>query len=172
MEQVRPKYDRVSRALHWLSAFVIIWAAFSGIYIASMSVNEHWRQVIGEFNVSLTTVFIPFFIWRVTNILCKKAPPYGSMLSDNQVLVAKIAHLFMYVLITIVLVTGVLMMPHEFSVFGVFKVPQLIHNEIALDKFKHVHFISSQMLAAAVLLHVLAVAKHEFNGNSVLRRMF
>ena len=58
-------YSRQRVWLHWLSAVVIIWTLASGFYVASVQVPAQLKQTVALFNVSLTTVFIPFFIWRL-----------------------------------------------------------------------------------------------------------
>ena len=56
------KYSTQQIILHWLSAIIIIWATLSGFYVAFCHPDQPVKEWIGFFNVSLTTLFIPFFI--------------------------------------------------------------------------------------------------------------
>ncbi|CAK9886650.1 MAG: hypothetical protein XXXJIFNMEKO3_03095 [Candidatus Erwinia impunctatus] len=56
------KYSWQQVVLHWLSAIIIIWATISGFMIFFLQPAQEIKDIIGFFNVSLTTVFIPFFI--------------------------------------------------------------------------------------------------------------
>ncbi|WP_235515057.1 cytochrome b/b6 domain-containing protein [Erwinia sp. Leaf53] len=71
------KYAWQQVVLHWLSAVVIIWATITGFYAAMFETTPEIKEWIGFFNVSLTTVFIPFFILRVYYLLKLGKPHEG-----------------------------------------------------------------------------------------------
>ena len=155
--------------LHWLSAAIILWALASGFYVAFNPVSastEHW---IGSLNVSLTTLFIPFFVWRAW-LFFYELEPRGTALSGSKRL-ASAVHALIYLVIGVVLVTGVLMMKSAISVFGLVRFPQPLADPTLIELANTVHTLSCVVLSMLVALHLCAVLWHEFSGRRVVRRM-
>lgn len=165
------KYDPTSRLLHWLNAAVILWATISGLLISFGFITSTFKHAIAEFNVSLTTVLIPFFVWRIVNTIRKPRPGYKAPLSDMHITLAHAMHITLYALTAVVLISGVLRMTAPFSVFHIVTLPNLVSTPSLLDSFDTLHIFSCRLLAVCVLLHVLAVIKHHMNGVNVLSRM-
>lgn len=80
-------------------------------------------------------------------------------------------HLLLYFTITVVLVTGVLMMERPIVVFDWFTLPQPLESPLLTGTFNTVHIASCVVLAGLVSVHILAVIKHALTGRSVLGRM-
>ncbi|WP_166367156.1 cytochrome b [Pseudomonas akapageensis] len=161
------KYSSAQIALHWLSAFIILWSLIAGSCVALFNVSEGARLTFTALNISLTTLFIPFFVVRVclrVNHLCKYKFGAGEWLPT-------FVHNLIYLVTAIVLVTGVLMMNRPIVVFGWSATHQLITNPHLLRGFHAAHQQSTAMLGFLVVLHVLAVVKHEMGGNRILKRM-
>ena len=166
---MKVKYNRCQVMLHWLSAIIIIWALISGFYVALFDVNQQLKDMIGFFNVSITTVLIPFFVLRIiVMILSRHVIAKGVSAKDYKL--AKIMHLLMYIIISVVLVSGVLMMDRPVSVFGAISFPQLLIVPFALDLWFVIHKYSCIVLLLLVVLHILSVIKHHFNGNKILKK--
>ncbi|WP_192483923.1 MULTISPECIES: cytochrome b [Cysteiniphilum] len=164
------KYNKWQVILHWFSAVIIIWALITGFYVALFDVSQEVKAAIGFFNVSITTVLIPFFILRVIVMLCSRKVEDSNLSNHNHKL-AKAMHFSLYVVIAIVLLSGVLMMDRQINVFGVLFFPQLIHSPIALNIWFDLHKYSCIALSILVLLHILAVIKHYVNGHKILKKM-
>lgn len=160
-------YSSVRVFLHWLSASIIIWATLSGFGVALLPKGDALRQWIEALNPQLTTLFIPFFVWRFW--LHLKAPEHAA--TSVQATLARVTHSALYLLIGGVLITGVLMMTHPVIFLTLIPMPQLIHSSAALAQLQSVHHMFCALLAALVILHVLAVIKHQVTGRSVLYRM-
>ncbi len=118
MKKIFDKYDITARLLHWISALVILWAAISGFYLTSLNNDESIKHQIAELNVSITVVFIPFFFWRVIHRIKHGIPSYGNLLSEREVKIARAMHILLYTLVTVVLLSGILMMKKDFTVFN------------------------------------------------------
>jgi cytochrome b561 len=73
--------------------------------------------------------------------------------------------------VSIVLVTGVLMMDRPINVFGLVEIPQPLGNSFLIAQFTTVHVWACGVLSALIALHVGAVIVHEICGRRVLRRM-
>lgn len=128
------------------------------------------KQWVAFFNVSLTTVYIPFFLLRIWYAIA-----HGK--SEEKTLTAKEArlahwgHLALYINISVVLITGVLMMDRSINVFNVFLIPHPVTDLQLLILFKQVHVFSCLSLALLIVGHVLAIVKHRFCGHNILKRM-
>jgi cytochrome b561 len=142
----------------------------SGMYVAAVEVAPPVKEAITSFNVSLTTVFIPFFAWRVWHALATPRPPHTQIGRLNQ-RIAAMAHLSLYVLVVVVQVSGVLMMDREYSLFGLFMMPKLMPDAAINEHFAYIHKMACRLLAGLVLVHVLAVVHHGMRGRDILSRM-
>ncbi|PVZ19837.1 MULTISPECIES: cytochrome b [unclassified Pseudomonas] len=159
-----PRYSPLRRALHWLSALMILWATLSGFGALALAADAPLRLWVEQFNPQVTSVFIPFFAWRC--VLRWKAAA-----TDDSERVAHVVHLALYGVTGAVLITGVLMMSHPVRMFSLFTLPELIHDSAWLARLHQWHHAACMALAALVSLHVLAVAWHHLNGRRVLARM-
>ncbi|RZM78235.1 hypothetical protein C3B51_15200 [Pseudoalteromonas rubra] len=165
------KFDYTARALHWISACVILWALLSGFYMAVFELDTPTKTTLSRFNVALTFVYCPVFIWRVVHRVMCPPPAQITTLKPHQARLASAAHVAIYLLTALVLCSGVLMMEHPFSIFGWFFVPPVLSDAQALDWFARLHLSCNILLLLMVTLHILAVVKHQLSGRAVLRRM-
>ncbi|MBK5352962.1 cytochrome b/b6 domain-containing protein [Pseudomonas sp. TH41] len=156
--------------LHWLSAAVIVWTLVSGFYVACVEVPAWISQQVAFINVSLTTVFMPFFVWRLFNFVAHARYTSVSVLSFMERL-ALFAHALIYLTVTVVLVTGVLMMDRPIDVFGLVDIAQPLSNPALIALFVTIHVWSCLVLSLLIVMHVGAVIVHELCGHRVLRRM-
>lgn len=156
--------------LHWLSAAVIVWTLISGFYVASVNASPRLAQWVAFFNVSLTTVFIPFFVWRLF-IFTSHARHTSVRAFDFMEKLALFAHTLIYLVISIVLVTGVLMMDRPIDVFGLVQIAQPLSDPELISRFLIIHVWACVVLSVLIVLHVGAVVVHELCGHRVLRRM-
>ena len=156
--------------LHWLSAAVIVWTLVSGFYVACVEVPARVGQLIAFFNVSLTTVFIPFFVWRLFIFIAHARHTSVSTLPNMEKL-ALFAHTLIYLTVMVVLVTGVLMMDRPIDVFGVIESAQPLTDSALIALFVTIHIGSCLFLSLLIAMHVGAVIIHEACGHQVLRRM-
>ncbi|QVW27021.1 cytochrome b/b6 domain-containing protein [Pseudomonas hormoni] len=156
--------------LHWLSAAVIVWTLISGFYVACVDVSPWVAQWVAFLNVSLTTVFIPFFVWRLF-IFAAHARDTSVRGLNFMEKPALFAHTLIYLVISVVLVTGVLMMDRPIGVFGVVEIAQPLSDPELISRFFIIHVWACAVLSLLVVLHVGAVVVHELCGHRVLRRM-
>ncbi|WP_214510890.1 cytochrome b [Pseudomonas brassicacearum] len=162
-------YSRRRVLLHWVSAAIILWALVSGFYVAFNPVSASTQQWVGSLNVSLTTLFIPFFVWRAWLFVCELEPRGAALSLDQRLSLA--VHGLIYLVIGVVLVTGVLMMKRAISVFGLVRLPQPLADPVLIELANTLHTLSCAGLSVLVALHLCAVLWHEFSGRRVVRRM-
>lgn len=156
--------------LHWLSAAVIVWTLISGFYVACVDVSPRVAQWVAFLNVSLTTVFIPFFVWRLF-IFASHARHIGVRAFSFMEKLGLFAHTLIYLVISIVLVTGVLMMDRPIDVFGLVEIAQPLSDPELISRFLIIHVWACVVLSLLIVLHVGAVVVHELCGHRVLRRI-
>ena len=70
-----------------------------------------------------------------------------------------------------VLLSGILMMDRGIDLGG-FTLPAMLSDDFWLSLWFDVHVFSCALLAGLVLLHVVAVIKHELLGRRILQRMW
>jgi len=162
-------YPRLAKWLHWVSAIVIIWATLSGFYL-SFSDSEAVKALIAHTNVSLTTLLIPVFLFRIAYRAVSQQPDH-LLVSGHFPWLAHIAHLLLYALTLLVLVSGVIMMREPIAVFDWFVLPQPVKSAALNSDFKHIHSWMSRLLGCVVLIHIFAVIYHQRAGRQVLARM-
>jgi cytochrome b561 len=126
---------------------------------------------MASFNVSLTTLFIPFFLLRLYVAASRSAAILHASWTLQQV-AARLTHRAIYSSTTVVLISGVLMMQHSADVFGVARFGPVLTHAWLRGWFTQIHTWSCVALAALITLHVAAVIKHQLSGHSIIRRMW
>ncbi|MBB5372097.1 cytochrome b/b6 domain-containing protein [Acidocella aromatica] len=168
MPASRP-YSRTRIMLHWLSAGVILWASLTGFIVAQLPRGNPVRQVIDILNPQITTLFIPFFLWRLALYL--RAAPWWRSGATLQQRAATSAHMALYASISAVLVSGLFMMSAPWHLLGLIPMPQLTHGVAALQTAHDCHHAACMALAWLISAHLAAVALHQLGGQPILRRM-
>lgn len=169
MNKIFNNFNFTAKVLHWLSAVVILWATSTGLYIAFFDVNSDLKRELLNLNVSITFIFIPFFLWRIINKI--KTPNYNDLINETEARIAKYIHNLLYFLVTFTLISGTLMMEQDIKIFNLFSFSPLINNDALITYFKIGHMFLSRILATFIILHILAVIKHELKGTRILKRM-
>jgi len=170
MKDQTATYDLKQILLHWASAVIIIWAMASGIAIGTLPMADTTIKLIAQFNVSITFVFIPFFAYRIFLRRTLSYPEYQT-LSDRHARIALVIQRALYCLVSLVLISGVLMLDHPYQIFNLFEVPPVTTDTKVTHAFKVVHSGSSYLLACLIGLHVTAAILHAVKGNEVFSRM-
>ncbi|MGL5006515.1 MAG: cytochrome b [Plesiomonas sp.] len=167
-------YDRVSRVLHWIMAFVIIYATIAG-YAMHLVMHSHPRifSFLSIMNMSLATVGTVLFVFRWIWSFFRVSPSLKvENIPKNQINIAKMVHSIIYFTMFVVFSSGFLMLKESYSLFWLVEVPNLISSEPINDFFFIVHRVACMFLAIMVLLHIAAVIKHHLMlRNNVLVRM-
>lgn len=164
------RYSRTARILHWISAFVIIWATMTGFFLATLAPGSELRAFLSSLNISLTTSFLPLFLLRLVYAGRSKKPAAVDVPASQQ-RAARAGHVGLYVLTTTVLASGILMMNHDISVFGLLRLPNPVTDNTWNAAFFTLHRYSCMALFLLVTLHVGAVVRHHRQGRKVMARM-
>ncbi|MGE8097381.1 cytochrome b [Pseudomonas fluorescens] len=164
-------YTKLQKFLHWLSAVIIIWALASGFYVSLFEVDVSVKEWVAFVNVSLTTAFLPFFALRLYLSSSGRRSDTGRYRTVSEVL-ALCVHRLIYLAVSVVLVTGVLMMDRAINVFDLFSIPQPLEDPYWILLFLTIHIWACLVLAVLIALHITAVIKHEVSGRRVLVNMW
>ncbi|MEX3844808.1 MULTISPECIES: cytochrome b [unclassified Paraburkholderia] len=167
----RGRYDGIARFFHWTFAVWIIYASVAG-YSLTRVANGPVHDFLSRLNMSIATVLIVLFPLRVGWKLVRIAPPALPDVSVEQQLLARVVHLLIYVMIFAVLASGFLMVPNGYPFFGLVEIHTPFQKGPLTDELFAVHRASCALLVGLVMLHVVAVIKHQLiSRNDVLRRM-
>lgn len=165
------RYDGLARLLHWIFAAAILYATVAGYALAQLS-DGPLRAFLSHLNMSIATVLIVLFPLRVWWASVRATPRELSGVSATQRAIAHGVHRLLYLTIFAVLASGYLMVPNGYTFFGLIEIPTPFGQGALTEKLFAFHRASCAFLAALVVLHVLAVVKHQWIArNGVLQRM-
>lgn len=168
------RYDPVAIALHWAIAVLLIGLLCMGLYMTSLAFSParlrlfNWHKWFGMTALALMIVRT---LWRVRH----RAPAFAAM-PRWQILAAQATHGLLYMLAIAAPLAGwVYSSAAGFPVvlFGVLPLPDLVTaSEPLAQTAKQWHHWLVYLLGACVLLHIAAVAKHQWlDKDHVLARM-
>ena len=170
-----PRYDTMSRWLHWTTAALILIALPIGLYCSFLVPGTPVRRALLEIHKSLGMTALVIIALRVLYRLVVAAPPYARPLGRMVHLAARFAHLALYAMILFMPLTGYLFSAAGgFSLpwFGLFQWPRLLpHDEHLAALGQALHSWGAYALYALIAAHLGAVAWHRIVKDEVLARM-
>lgn len=167
-------YNSIARAVHWVSAVVVIAMFAVGLWMVDLSYYSewyrtapHWHKSIG---ILLACLTVFRFIWKhVTASPKVEGKPY-------EIVAAKLVHALMYILLITLFASGYLISTEDgrgIDVFNWFTVPgagALFEHQA--DISGRVHFYTAWALIIFAAVHAIAAFKHHFiNKDNTLRKM-
>ncbi len=179
-------WGSVTRALHWISAALILFGLIHGYWMANVLARPErlphykWHSIVFLYFGLLLLLRI---VWRLQD----HAPDDPKDSKPWERAAAHLGHFALYALMIALVVTGYMnwsAFPARFDaarapmidlyLLGGWKVPAL-HSALNRDIFKFwetAHMYLAWAMAALVVVHVLAALRHHLlKGNNVLRRM-
>ena len=164
------RYDGLARLFHWIFAGIILYVSSVGYALGHIS-NGETREFLSHLNMSLATVLILLFPLRLLWKWLRVEPPPLPSVSVMQRKLAHGVHGMLYLLVLAVLVSGYLMVPQGYAFFG-YPIATPFEQGPLTDALFLFHRISCAVLAGLVLVHVLAVVKHQLiERRNILGRM-
>lgn len=165
------RYDGLARLLHWIFAAAILYATVAGYALARLP-GGPLREFLSHLNMSIATVLIVLFPLRVWWASVRVTPRELAGISPMQRSIAHGVHRLLYLTIFAVLASGYLMVPKGYEFFGLIEIPTPFGQGALTERLFVFHRAACAVLAGLVVLHVLAVVKHQWIArNDVLRRM-
>ncbi|WP_070966330.1 cytochrome b [Vibrio sonorensis] len=167
-------YNTIARLLHWASALTIIGMFAVGLWMVDLSYYSEWYRTAPHWHKSIGILFAGVtvfrFVWKTTT----KSPKVEG--KSYEVFAAKVAHGFMYLLITTIVVSGYLISTADgrgidvFDWFTVSGAGALFVNQA--DIAGEIHFYAAWALILLAGVHALAAIKHHvIDKDNTLRKM-
>ena len=167
-------YTKTAITFHWLMAVLLIANFALGLTMDEMELSPQklqfvsWHKWAGITLLGLVTLR---FLWRAF-----ANRPVLLPMATWQRRLAKLTHFLMYVLLFAIPISGwVMSSAGGFTVtyLGIFPLPDLVAKDKQLfELLKEVHEVLNFTLLGLVILHVLAVLKHQFiDRDATLARM-
>jgi cytochrome b561 len=170
------KYTKTAMFFHWLIALMIIATFCFGLIMADMPGITptklrfySWHKWAGITIFGLTCLRL---LWRLTHT----PPEYPSFMPEWQKKAASGLHIFLYILVFCIPVSGYL---YSLSAgvpvvyLGIFPMPVIMEPNPELKPLlREVHYYLNMTLLACFSLHVLAALKHQFvDRDGMMKRM-
>jgi len=155
-------YGLIARMLHWLIAVLAIGMLVGGGLLSILPAGGFKAFVIAGHK----SIGVVIFLLMIGRIAWRLANPKPRDLGNIPVLnyIAHLVHIFLYVLLFLQPLVGILMSQafgYPVSVFGIFKLPPLVWQSPSLGNvLREAHGVTAILLAAFIVIHVAAALKH------------
>ena len=155
------EYGSISKIFHWLSAAVLIIQIPLGFYLVDMDFNEK-RLTIESIHVTLGLSIFYLTLLRLLYKTLNPTPPLKNSFFPGQKIIAKLNHIFLYIAILTITVSGSLKKLFNGEELDMFFFNIEIQENFDLAEiFYEVHILSNYTLIALILLHLSAVIIHK-----------
>lgn len=173
------EYDATAKTLHWLMAILVIlelfiaylFLAFRSDFLKPFSDILYYLHFNIGFSIFLLIIIRMF--WRLTH----KTPAYSKSFPQQEVNFARYGHLAIYILIGMLVLTGMLrynIHSGTFHYFNWITIPSIIstHNQILYSIISITHNLCGALLLAVIAIHIaMAVRHHIIDKNEIMLRM-
>jgi cytochrome b561 len=173
------KYGSLSKAIHWLTALLIIVLLGVGIYMADLPKEDPSRLQIFNLHKSFGVLVLMLAALRIVWLRISPAPILPAVFTAKEKKVVSSVKGVLYLLMFLVPFAGYLMSSaagKAVSFFGLFDLPALVAESKSIAGFAHeAHELLAYAIIAFVALHMAGAIKHRLkdrNGPSdILNRM-
>ena len=171
-ESVVSGYTRGQKIFHWLLAFLILfWLFVSGNIVASSEGEQKGMILMFHSGGAILILILTIFRYRLR--LANLVAPAAGLRGWEKTWSVRV-HLTLYVLVCLMVLTGILQgmfFEQDVRVFGLINIT-IGYNEGVTGAFNSVHRLIANLLKILIAVHVLAGLKHQFvDKQGVLRRM-
>lgn len=174
MESEVKNYNVLARAIHWLSALVVIGMFAVGLWMVDLSYYSEWYRTAPHWHKSIGILLAALTLFR---FVWKSVTPSPKVEGKSyEVIGAKLAHFAMYVILFALPISGYLISTEDgrgIDVFNWFTLPGLgALFEGQADMAGQIHFYAAWALILIAAVHAIAALKHHFiNKDNTLRKM-
>ncbi|HEY7773651.1 MAG TPA: cytochrome b [Marinagarivorans sp.] len=169
-------FGLLSRAIHWLSAFLVIGLFALGLWMSGLSYYHEWYQTAPDLHRSFGVVLLLLTVVRVLWYQVSPKPKPLSHHSRKERMLAVATHHTLMALLLVMFVSGYLITTAKGDpvyVFDLFAIPSLINGIDNLEDYAgDVHEIAAYSIIGLAALHAAGALKHHFiDKDSTLKRM-
>tara|TARA_B100001121_G_scaffold300337_1_gene310086 strand:- start:33 stop:560 length:528 start_codon:yes stop_codon:yes gene_type:complete len=155
------EYGFISKALHWLSALILIIQIPLGFYLVDLDFGEE-RITFENIHVILGLIIFYLVIIRLINNTFNPTPKLNPSIFIGQKYIAKLNHILLYAAILSITVSGILKKLFNGETLVIFfKEIEIKDNFELADQFYNIHIYSNYLIIALISVHVLAVITHK-----------
>lgn len=170
------RYGYISVLLHWVSAITVYGMFALGLWMVTLGYYNPWYHNAPEIHKGIGILLFLTLLFRVIWRWLSPPPPALSSYSTLTRIGATAAHVFLYLLLFSILISGYLISTAEgqaISVFGWFSVPATLSGiQNQADSAGKIHLYLAWSVVILSVLHALAALKHHFIDRDVtLKRM-
>ena len=165
-------YGLIFKIFHWLSAAVLFVQIPLGFYLVDLDFGDK-RLTIENIHVTLGLSIFYLTILRLFYKLINPSPSLTKRVFPGQKIIAKLNHVFLYVSILVITISGALKKLFNGEILDLFFFDLEIKDNFDLaELFYEIHIFGNYTLIALILLHISAVIIHKvlFKEN-LLRRI-
>lgn len=169
-------YGRVSKLFHWLTAILVIGLFALGFWMVDLNYYSDWYQTAPFYHESFGILLAVIFFFRLVWRLKQKRPVPLESHKSWEIRIATLVKIVLLILLFVVIVSGFFIATADYravNVFGIISVPPLFEAFSNQEDIAGViHYWSTYLLIALVILHAGAALKHHFvDKDKTLKRM-
>ena len=155
------EYGLISKIFHWLSAAVLFVQLPLGFYLVDLDFSDK-RLDIESIHVTLGLGIFYLTILRLIYKLFNPTPALGNSIFTGQRTIAKLNHIFLYLTILVITISGALKKLFNGEMLDLFFFDLEIKDNFDLaELFYEIHIVGNYTLIALILLHISAVIIHK-----------
>ena len=155
------EYGFISKIFHWSSAAVLVFQIPLGFYLVDMDFSEK-RLTIESIHVTLGLAIFYLTIFRLIYKTFNPTPALQNSIFPGQKIIAKLNHIFLYVAILTITISGALKKLYNGEELDLFFFNLEIKDNFELAEiFYEIHIISNYTLIILITLHIFAVIAHK-----------
>lgn len=167
-------FGLISRLFHWIIALMVLGMLLGGLILGFLP-GGSFKSLVMSLHKSTGVVILLLMVlrlwWKYIN---PKPRDLGPSEFENQL--GRLMHIFLYILLFLQPLSGILMSQafgYPVKVFGLFTLPVLIGKSPAAGSvFSQVHTVTALLLTICVVIHAAAAIKHHYiDGDRTLMRM-
>ena len=155
------EYGFISKVFHWLSAAVLIIQIPLGFYLVDMDFGDK-RLTVESIHVTLGLGIFYLILFRLLYKTLNPTPRLQNSLFPGQKIIAKLNHIFLYVSILVITISGALKKLFNGEELDMFFFNIEIKDNFELAEiFYEIHIVGNYTLIALISLHIFAVIIHK-----------
>ena len=155
------EYGFISKVFHWLSAAVLIIQIPLGFYLVDMDFSDK-RLTVESIHVTLGLSIFYLILFRLLYKTLNPTPRLQNSLFPGQKIIAKLNHIFLYVSILVITISGALKKLFNGEELDMFFFNLEIKDNFELAEiFYEIHIVGNYTLIALISLHIFAVIVHK-----------
>lgn len=170
------RFGVVTIGIHWLVAVAVFGLFGLGYWMVDLTYYDEWYRTGPDIHRSIGMLLLMVMVLRLAWRFINPVPPPLPNHSRFEVLAAHGAHLLLYVLVFVAMISGYLISTADgssISVFNWFEVPSVTGRIKGMeDTVGLIHYWATWALVVLAGLHGLAAIKHHLvDHDDTLRRM-